>query len=215
MGKRLVCRWALIISCLASFVSAQQPFHFNIGGGPGVPIGNTSHFAKTGGNVVVGAGVTMAPHVALNAEYMYHSLPVKGDVIRRLRVPDASARLHAITGNLLVAFGSHAVSAYGVAGGGWYHRSWDITRPALGTRTECDAALLWFGIFDCHDEVDLTDKKIASNSESASGWNTGGGIMIGLGRETSAKFYAEIRYHRAFHKGINTEVLPITFGFRW
>jgi hypothetical protein len=200
---------------LPSLAGAQQPFHFNIGGGPGVPIGDTSRFSNTGANFVVGGGVTMAPHVALNAEYMYHGLPVKGDVIRRLRVPGANARLHAVTGNLQVAFGSHSLSAYGIAGGGWYHRSWDITRPALGTRTECDAALLWFGIFDCQDEVDLTDKKIASNSESASGWNAGGGIMIGLGRDTSAKFYAEIRYHRAFHRGINTEVLPITFGFRW
>jgi hypothetical protein len=146
---------------------------------------------------------------------MFQDLPVKRDVISRLRIPDASAHLHAITGNVQVAFGTHALSGYAIGGGGWYRRSWKITRPSLGTETECDLGLLWFGIFDCHDEIDLSTRTVVSDSDTAAGWNGGGGVMIGLGRETNAKLFAEVRYHRAYHRGINTEVLPITFGIRW
>jgi hypothetical protein len=38
--------------------------------------------------------------------------------------------------------------------------------------------------------------------------------MFGLG-ESSANFYAEVRYHRAFTRNVETSVLPLTFGIRW
>lgn len=33
--------------------------------------------------------------------------------------------------------------------------------------------------------------------------------------DRGAKFYTELRYHRAYHRGIDTQVLPLTFGFRF
>jgi hypothetical protein len=195
--------------------AAQAPYHFNIGGGAGWPQHRTSDFASVGGHGVIGGGFTLAPHVALTGEYMFHDLPVRSTVISRLTATDASAHLHAVTGNLMLAFGSSRLGVYGIGGGGWYRRTWKVTHPVLGTENECDLGLLWFGIFDCHEDIVIRDKTLASGSQSAAGWNAGGGFMVGLGRDTEAKFYAEVRYHHANHQGIATEVLPVTVGIRW
>jgi hypothetical protein len=198
------------------FLVAQRPFHFNVGGGVGFPAGQTSNLADVSGHGEIGAGVTLVPHVALNLEYMYYDLSPKGALLLRLGLPETHAHMHSVTGNVQVAFGSHAFSPYVIGGGGWYRRTWSLTRTAFGSEIdECDIGLLWFGIFDCEEGIALTDRTIASGSQDAAGWNIGGGFTKGLGRDTSAKFYTEVRYHRAFHRGIDTEVIPITFGIRW
>jgi hypothetical protein len=46
------------------------------------------------------------------------------------------------------------------------------------------------------------------------GWNGGAGLS--LGTRSSAKFYAEARYHRMIfgnHRYVDT--VPVTFGIRW
>jgi hypothetical protein len=193
----------------------QAPYHFNFGGGVGFPQQRTSDFANFGANVEVGGGITLVPHVALNGEYMFHDLPVKGTIVSRLAATDAGSHLHAVTGNLVVAFGSPGFGGYVIGGGGWYKRTWKVTQPTLDTENECDPALLWFGIFDCNEAVIVRDRTLASGSQSAPGWNLGGGLTIGLGRDTSAKIYLEVRYHRASHTGIPTQVVPVTVGIRW
>jgi hypothetical protein len=200
----------------SSFLAAQQPFHFNVGGGVGFPAGRTSDLADVSGHGEIGGGITLVPHVALSLEYMYYDLSPKGALLRRLALPDTHAHMHSVTGNLQVAFGTHAFSGYVIGGGGWYKRSWKLTTTALTSGVQsCDAGLLWFGIFDCQEGLVLTDVTIASGSQDAGGWNIGGGFAKALGSDTGAKFYTEVRYHRAYHRGINTEVIPITLGIRW
>jgi hypothetical protein len=194
---------------------AQAPFHFNFGGGVGWPQRRTADFANFGGHFEAGGGITLVPHVAINGEYMFYDLPVKGTIVSRFAATDASSHLHAVTGNVVLAFGSPSVGGYVIGGAGWYKRTWKVTHPVLDTQNECDAGLLWFGIFDCHEAVVVRDRTLASGSQSATGWNAGAGFTIGLGRDTAAKLYTEIRYHRAYHKGVLTEVLPLTIGVRW
>jgi len=59
-----------------------------------------------------------------------------------------------------------------------------------------------------------SDTILASGSTDGFGWNIGGGLTYRLG-ESHAKIYTEARFHFAYHSGINTKVLPITFGLRW
>jgi hypothetical protein len=212
---RSICTLVVLTMTMAGAAWPQAPYHFNIGGGAGWPNGQTSDFASVGGHGVVGGGFTLAPHVGLNGEYMFQDLPVRSTIVSRLAATDASSHLHAITGNLVLAFGGEKLGAYLVGGGGWYKRTWKVTHPVLGTENECDPGLLWFGIFDCHEEIVVRDKTLASGSETAPGWNAGGGVTLSLGRDTSAKLYLEVRYHHANHRGIPTEVLPLTIGIRW
>jgi hypothetical protein len=82
--------------------SAQQRFNFNFGGGPGFPLSDTSDFAKTSYNFVVGVGPNLRPHVKMNFEFMFHGLPVQQSVIDQVGVSDVKGRLYSLTGNLIL-----------------------------------------------------------------------------------------------------------------
>jgi hypothetical protein len=66
---------------------------FNIGGGIGFPQGDLGSFVNNGANVVVGAGYGFNKVFGVDAEFMWHDLPIQLDVqglasdIRRKRPP--------------------------------------------------------------------------------------------------------------------------------
>src|SRR5689334_21668411 len=77
-------------------------WNFTIGGGIGFPQSTSASFVNNGANFVVGAGPNLRKFLGLDAEFMWHDLPVKRNVINALQVPDASARLYSVTFNGIV-----------------------------------------------------------------------------------------------------------------
>ncbi len=191
---------------------AQETHHtwnFNIGGGPGFPLGNLSNFADTGGHFVVGGGYNLTKNIGVNTEFMWHDLPINSATRQLLRTPGASARQYSVTFNpiLRVPLGSK-LGAYAIGGGGWYHRSGETTTP--GTGVVCDPYWSWW--YGC--TIGSMDFVTNSRSADALGGNIGGGITFRLG-ESGAKIYTEVRYHHAGYDRVSTDVLPVTFGLRW
>jgi hypothetical protein len=105
------------------------------------------------------------------------------------------------------------VGAYVIGGGGWYHRSGELTNPVLVPGTICTPPIYWWSV-GCVDGLVPSNEVIASRSSDFFGGNIGGGLTIPLGEGTS-NFYVEVRYHHASHSNVSTDVLPLTFGFRW
>jgi hypothetical protein len=207
----------LLLLMVATFARAQDEFHrfaFNVGGGVGIPVGDTSDVAKVNGNFVVGGGMNFSQAFAFTGEFMLHGLPPTDDVLRAVLAPDASAHLYSVTGNFIGRMGANRrVGAYVIGGGGWYHRTWDITAPALVPGTVCGPNFFWYGI-TCVNGLVETDIVLRSGSADGGGLNIGGGVTFG-GEGPGAKFYTEVRYHRAYFDNFDVEVLPVTFGLRW
>lgn len=203
----------LLFSSVVQQAVAQ--YHFNIGGGPGFSSGDTSTFANTSYNFVVGGGVSLAPHVMFNPEFMFHGLPVKKDVANKLGIPFAKGRLYAATGNLILGSainGEHTRSAYLLGGGGWYWRTVEAQASVHTVGQTCSPEWIWWNI-ECESGIFEKDVTIGSRTSDAGGFNVGGGVIFSIGQ--SANFYIEARYHRAFTSGIDTSVVPLTFGLRW
>jgi hypothetical protein len=204
------------LTLLASAVHAQDDFprlNFNIGGGVGFPLSSTSDFANNGANFVIGAGPNLAHAIGINAEFMWHDLPIKRNVINQLGVPDASAREYSVTFNGILRVPTKGrFGMYGIGGGGWYHRSGEATAPALVPGTVCPAFWVWWGV--CVNGLWPGSIVLGSSSSDSFGGNVGGGFTLILG-EGNLKFYTEVRYHHASHNKVNTDILPLTFGIRW
>jgi hypothetical protein len=198
-----------------TYASAQDhPYIFNIGGGPGFPVSSISDFANVGGHFVAGAGINTKRGFGLDGEFMWHDLPPKQSIINLTGAPDGAARMYSFTGNIIVhSPGEHKAGLYGIGGIGWYHRSWELTHPTLAIGTTCLPSYVWWGVV-CTNGLVSTDAKLASGSSDAFGFNVGLGLTYRLG-ESPAKFYTELRYHRAYTSGIDTQVLPLTFGIRF
>jgi hypothetical protein len=200
---------------LLAYASGQDhPYIFNIGGGPGFPVSSVSDFANVGGNFVAGAGARLFPRFGFDGEFMWHGLPPKNSIVALTGAPNGSARLYSLTGNLLVHSSSeYTLGFYGIGGVGWYHRSWELTAPTLTIGTACLSSYVWWGVV-CTNGLVSSNAELRSGSTNGFGYNAGGGITFRIG-DSYAKFYTELRYHHAFHRGIDTQVLPLTFGIRY
>ena len=193
-------------------VSAQR-YNFNIGGGPGFPLSDTAKFTNTSYNFVAGAGPNLSSHVKMNVEFMFHGLPVQQSIIDQIGVSDVKGRLYSLTGNLMVGSSiGGSKMAYLIGGYGWYRRTLEAKETVLQAGSICEPVWIWWNV-ECVNGIFPTDVTVGSRTVSAGGFNVGGGLGFHLG--AGANFYAEVRYHRAFTKEVNTSVLPLTFGIRW
>jgi hypothetical protein len=198
---------------LLALPSSAQGFNFNVGAGPGFPLSRTSDFAHTSYNFVVGGGPNLVPHVKLDAEFMFHGLPVHDNIIHQLGFSDVKGRLYSLTGNLIVGSSIGAgKNAYLIGGGGWYRRTIEAKQTVLSVGEICEP--WWWWDAQCVNGITTSEVTVGSRTSSAGGFNFGGGLTFQLG-ESSANFYAEVRYHRAFTLNVETSVLPLTFGIRW
>lgn len=204
----------VLIVCACSSAQDTPRFTFNIGGGPTWPTQSVSNLANMSGNFVVGGGANFSKMFGVDAEYMWNDLPPKTGIVALTNASSGSARLQSVTGNLILhAPEKKKFGGYVIGGTGWYHRSWDLTNPAITVGTVCLPSYVWWGIV-CTNGLVSTNVTVASGSSNAIGWNIGGGFTYRLG-QSHAKFYTELRYHVAYTKGINTDVLPLTFGIRF
>jgi opacity protein-like surface antigen len=208
MQLRTLIIWAVLISS-----ASAQRYTFNVGGGPGFPVSQTSDLANTSYHVVAGAGRNLHSHVKLDGEFMFHGLPVKDEVINAIDVPSAKGRLYSFTGNILVGAGSAAKSVYLIGGGGWYRRTVETQKKVYNAGEACAPALIWWNAH-CVNGIFSTTQTIDSSSSNSGGFNVGGGLAFALGT-SSLHFYTEVRYHHALTSGADTSVLPLTFGVRW
>ena len=198
---------------LLTLPSSAQSFNFNVGAGPGFPMSTTNDFAHTSYNFVAGAGPNVVPHVKLNAEFMFHGLPVQDNIIQQLGFSNIKGRLYSLTGNLIVGSSiGWGKSAYLIGGGGWYRRTIEAKQTVLSVGEICEP--WWWWDAQCVNGILTSEVTVGSRTSSAGGFNIGGGLTFRLG-ESRSNFYAEVRYHRAFTRNVETTVLPITFGIRW
>lgn len=215
--KKSVMTVLLILAfwCMCGFAQDETPkYTFNIGGGPGWPQGDVGNFTNVSGHFVIGGGANLGHTFGVDGEFMWHDLPPKDSIVALTGAPDGAARLYSVTGNIIGhTHETHKLGGYGIGGIGWYHRSWELTRPAISVGTVCLPSYLWWGVV-CTNGLVQSTAELRSGSSDAFGWNVGAGVTYRLG-ESHGKFYTELRYHHAYTNKIDTQVLPLTFGFRW
>jgi hypothetical protein len=207
--------FVLLLLCAYGFSQSEaSKFNLNIGGGFGLPQGQFSNIVNTGGTFQVGGGMNLGRMFGTNVEYMFQDLPPKSSIIALTGAPGGSARSNSVTLNFLVhSPEAHHAGFYAIAGGGWYHRSWQLTTPTLSIGSVCLPSYGFWGVV-CTNGLVSSDATIASGSSNAGGWNAGAGITYRL-KESHVKFYTEARYHAAYQNLVTTRILPVTFGLRW
>jgi len=206
---------AMLVVSSVFCAEGQEPgrWNFHVGGGIGFPQATTGDFVGNAAHLEIGAGPNLTSHVGIAGEFMWHDLPIKQSVIDAFDVPDAGAREYTVTLNAIVRIPTHGrMGFYAIGGGGWYHRSGEVTAPALVPGTKCPIFWEWWGT--CVSGLWPTNVVLASASSDAFGGNIGGGITYRLG-SGPLSFYTEVRYHHASHNQVDTDLLPVSLGLRW
>jgi len=215
----------------------ESPFNFHIGGGFGVSVNPTANFAGLGGAFQVGGGPNLTKHQSIVGEFMWQGLPptrnallpvanalclLNSPVVNPLTasVPcsvasiNATDNLYALTANYMYRIEGERFGYYVIGGGGWYYRSAQLKIPTLAPGTVCAPSWDWWG-YSCVNGLISTDTTLASRAVSSGGVNVGVGLTLRV-TQSGLKFYMEARYHYSPQGGrISTQIVPVTFGFRW
>src|SRR5215472_10316259 len=214
----------------------ESPFNFHIGGGFGVPLNPTANFTGLSGSFQVGGGPNLTKHQSIVGEFLWQGMPpnhnsllpvenavcLLNPVVNPLStsVPcsvasiNASANLYALTANYMYRVEGERFGYYFIGGGGWYYRVAKLSVPGLAPGTVCAPAWDWWG-YSCVNGFVSTDTTLASRGVSSGGVNVGLGVTLRLS-QSGIKFYIEARYHYSPQGGrVSTQIVPVTFGFRW
>ena len=235
MRKLVVAVMAVLVVAVPA--SAQDPpVGINIGAGVLFPVGGFNDAFNTGWNGGLGATFNLSPTFGLQAEYMYNWMPGPektilvspdpGGINTSSQLIESNHNIHSVTFNAIYSSPRTArVGGYGVGGLGYYHRTIQLTSPAVGYATVCDPYWYW-----CYPTAVSVDNIIVDRSQNNFGINFGGGVTFG---SESVKFYTEFRYHYVWgqkvrqqgtvvpggpcEQGCSTDAqyFPITFGVRW
>lgn len=208
----------------------NSPFNFHIGGGFGVPLNPTANYAGLSGTFQVGAGPNLNKHNSLFGEFLWQGLPATRTallpIIDTLCPPTStselcslgsfgtSVNLYALTADYSYHTNGERYGYYGVVGGGWYYRKAELKNFQLAPGTVCQPLWNWWG-YTCSNGFVENQTTLVNRGVSSGGVDVGGGITINL-TQSGFKFYIEARYNYSPQGGrISTQIIPVTFGFRW
>jgi opacity protein-like surface antigen len=221
----------------AAMLSVAMPAHAqdakvegNIGGGYSVLTGEARQHTGDGGVFEIGVTYSITPIIGVKAAYNYTglgkektvTLPVTNGGLLSQQVFSADAHMHDVTFDVVLKAPGN-VSPYGLIGPGIYHRTVNVTTPAVGLVTICDP--FWFV---CYPAPVGVDQVIGSRSSTDAGLNVGGGVSFKVGER--ARLYFEVRYVYIWGPDLsipavgnvaartvngNGQVAPFTFGVRW
>jgi hypothetical protein len=174
----------------------------------------------------------------VQAEYNYNWMPgpersvtffaTPGGLLPTTQLVESNHNMHTGTFNLVYTAPTDGgrFGGYGLGGLGLYHRTVQLTSPAVGYASVCDPYWYW-----CYPALVEVDRIFVDRSSTDFGINFGGGVTFG---GEGAKFYVEVRYHYVWGPKVqaqgpvvpggpcqtepcstNAQYLPITFGVRW
>lgn len=193
-------------------LKAQEYHHFtfNVGGGFTGIAGSEAGKLDHGGNFQAGAGFNFNEHLGILGTFSFNQLGVTRSALNAAAQPDGNARVYSLTFDPVLRFPVFGgVRGYVLAGGGWLRRTVQFTQPTLAQVTIFDP---WWGYFG--PALIPVNQVLGSVSSNAGAIDAGAGLDIPLPR-TSAKLYVEARYVRGFTSRADTEIVPLTVGFRF
>jgi hypothetical protein len=166
----------------------QSPrLSLNFGLGMGFNQGRTANLADTSGNFVGGIGYKFSSALAGSLEYQFYNLDIKSTPldVDESGIDQDVGQVDSVSANIMVQ-PKNRLGLYGIGGVGWYRRFVRVTGPSLVP---------------------------AFNADYAPGINIGAGVTFPF--SARVKLYGELRYHYAYNSVIPTQMMPVTFGFRW
>jgi hypothetical protein len=201
----------LFLTVVMAAPAFAQFSHFTgfVGGGFTEPINPIGTRLDRGWNVSAGAGVNADHHFGLMLDFMFNDTPVNRTYLNQVQAPDGTVRTWGFTLDPVVHLSQEGpVDFYVTVGGGIYHRTVEYTQPVVSSGIFFDP---WFGYYPA---AFTSNQVIGSFGQYKGGINGGVGLAVRLGN-SRVKMFAEARYHHIFTRQVPTDLIPVTFGFRW
>jgi Outer membrane protein beta-barrel domain len=201
----------LISLCAVGAPAFAQSSHFTgfVGGGFTTPINPIGSRLDNGYNITAGAGVNANNHLGIMLDFIYNANGINRTFLNQVQAPDGQMRVWGFTLDPVVHLSKEGpVDFYVTGGGGIYHRTVEYTQPVIAQGVFFDP---WWGFYPASFGA---TQVIGSYGQYKGGVDGGLGLSFKVGGG-NLKAFAEARYHHIFTRGVETGILPVTFGVRW
>lgn len=177
------------------------------GAGFNAPVLDTERAQSWGWNATGGVGYKVASDLSIMAEYQFVRSGIPDAVLAAVNEPGGNIHTWSLTLDPVLYYKTTGSwGGYVTGGGGYYRRTTSFTQPVTSVVEYCD-------FFSCYPYQFTSNVVVAQFSTNQGGANIGTGLTFG--RWDGGKFYAEARYTWLDTPGHSTEMIPVTFGFRW
>jgi opacity protein-like surface antigen len=186
---------------------------FNVGGGASVDNGATKTYVR-GGGVVAAAGVARnySKYFGLRADFQWDNLPLRNSALQLAQARSATSQAYTVMVDPIINIPvTTNWGGYVLFGPSYVHRSGTLDSSTALPGSACNGFFVWWGA--CFNGSLPINGKFLSESQNEFGFNFGGGITRKI--TPRVELYAEFRYVRGTHSGIQTAFRPITLGLRW
>jgi hypothetical protein len=189
------------------------------GVGVGIPVGSSTDSNKTGYSFLVGGGYNFNKRLGLMAEYRFDDLGIQDSVLNQIAAAAAAAGVDLSNG---LSGNTHAWSltldpvynirtkghfgGYVTGGGGFYRLLTSFNTPVF----EGYYYDYYYGYVP-----DYANQTVSHYSSNQGGFNLGGGVTWKPNPDQHGAIFADVRYEWLDSPGNATQILPITFGYRW
>ena len=201
----------LVSFCAAGLPAFAQFSNFTgfVGGGFTTPVNPIGSRIDTGWNITAGAGYNVNHHFGMMLDFIYTENGINRRFLDQVQAPDGTTRVWGFTLDPIVHVTQEGpVDFYVTGGGGIYHRTVEYTQPVVSQGIFFDP---WWGFYPA---AFGTNQVIGSYGQYKGGINGGVGMSFKLG-SSKVKAFAEARYHHIYTRAVGTDIIPVTFGFRW
>ncbi len=169
-------------------LAQDSPVTANVGVGVIMPQGDVGDRFDAGITVPFGVTFNISESVGIQGEYSYSWMGGPDRTVMTMdgtELIESNHSMHVGTVNLKFSPpSSGSVGGYVLGGLGIYHRSVELTSPAVGVITVCDP--WWYVCFPTAVEV---DEVLGTRSSNDFGVNFGGAVTF------ARRFYVEARFH--------------------
>ncbi len=190
------------------------------GVGFSAPLGSTTNTNKTGYNFLVGGGYNFNKHLGAMIEYRFEDLGVSDSVLNQIAAAATAAGediSNGLTGNTHVwSFtfdpvynirGKGHWGGYATGGGGFYRKLTSFNTPVFEG--------YYYDYYYGGYVPSYGNATISHYSSNQGGFNVGGGVTWKPNPDQHGGLFADVRYEWLDSSGNATQILPVTFGYRW
>ena len=189
------------------------------GVGVAIPVGSTTDVNSTGYSFLVGGGYNFNKHFGAMIEYRFDDLGIQDSVLNQIAAAATAAGddlSNGLSGNTHVwSFSLNPVYNFRtkghfdgyVTGGGGFYRELTSFNTAVFEGYYYD---YYYGYVP-----DYATATVSHYSSNQGGFNVGGGVSFKPNPDQHGALFADVRYEWLDTPGNATEIIPITFGYRW
>jgi opacity protein-like surface antigen len=184
-------------------------FTFDLGAGFTETVGSTrTQLDKTGFNLGGGAGFNVGHGLGVKLDLGYNYFGINGATLNSLGVPGGDVSVFtALVNPVYHVTAVKKFDFYVTGGGGLFRQNQQFTAPVFTTVAAYNP---FFGYFPVQG---VATQLLSQYSVNKPGYDVGGGVEWLT--KWHGKVFAEARYEHMFNTDSHTDIIPVTFGFRW